>query len=468
MQKPELICPAGDLEKLKIAFQYGADAVYASTPKFSMRTREIGFDDNSIKEGIAHAHSLDKKVYLTLNVFPHASEIEELKEHALKTIALKPDAIIIADPGILQFVKENSDIPIHLSTQANTTNQLSADFWFKQGAERIVLARELSLDDIKIISQSANQLVSQSSQLSLRAIDVLSRRGNPSVDSRLRGNDKNKEKNKLINDEHHKKSFTPRPSTLQLEAFVHGAMCMAYSGRCQISNYLTGRDPNKGECIQACRFKYKLYDLEEDLRKGEKFSIYEDQNGTYVLNSKDLCMIDHIPDLINAGVQSFKIEGRLKSIYYVAIITRAYRKAIDLYFEDSKKYDVKKKELFEEVNKTSNRGFTTGFYYNKPDQNTNNYETSRAQGDWGFIGVVKKYNKEAKSLVIEAKNQLKSGSDIEIITVDNIYKCNLGQIMYNGEPVDQVHAGYVFELPFDTELPINSFLRLKLKKDPKV
>ena len=412
--KPELISTAGDLEKLKIAFQYGADAVYASTPKFSMRTREIGFTEESLKEGIAYAHSLGKKVYLTLNVFPHSSEVEEIKAHALKTIALKPDAIIVADPGIMQFVEENCDIPIHLSTQANTTNHLAANFWHNQGVSRIVLARELSLEDIKIISQNTLP-------------------------------------------------HTPN-AQLECEAFVHGAMCMAYSGRCQISNYMTGRDANKGACVQACRFKYKMHGLEEDLRPGEIFPIFEDDKGSYILNSKDLCMIKHIPELINAGVGSFKIEGRLKSIYYVGAITKAYRQAIDLYFESPEKYEKEKDNLFREVSKTSSREYTTGFYFQKPDQDTNNYKTSRAQGEWGYVGLVKDYNKEEKRLIIEGKNQLKKGSTIEILTPDKVYKHKLDQIFHKEKEVDVVHAGYIFEIPFKEELPINSFVRaLSLK-----
>lgn len=415
--KPELISPAGDLEKLKIAFQYGADAVYASTPKFSMRTREIGFTEETLKEGIAYAHSQGKKVYLTLNVFPHSSEIEEIKAHALKTIALKPDAIIVADPGILRFVKENCDIPIHLSTQANTTNHLAADFWHSQGISRIVLARELNLSDIKLISDN---------------------------------------------------SCTPEPrdlrpkSSLELEAFVHGAMCMAYSGRCQISNYMTGRDANKGACVQACRFKYTMHGLEEDLRPGEIFPIFEDDKGSYILNSKDLCMIEHVPELIEAGIGSFKIEGRLKSVYYVGAITKAYRQAIDLYYDDPKKYQKEKANLLKEVSKTSSREYTTGFYFQKPDQDTNNYQTSRAKGEWGYVGLVKDYNKKEKRLIIEGKNKLEKGSNVEIMTPDKVYEHKLNQIFHKENEVDIIHAGYIFEIPFDTELPANSFVRVRI------
>ena len=442
IEKPELISPAGDLEKLKIAFLYGADAVYASTPRFSMRTREVGFTQKSLKEGIDYAHSIGKKVYLTINVFPHSSEIEALKKHILESAKLNPDAFIVADPGVLEFVRANTEIPIHLSTQANTTNQLSANFWAKQGVERIVLARELSLKDIMIISNHIKHVSSQT------------RSGIHALDSRLRGNDKTEcgnDKTECGNDK------------TELEAFVHGAMCMAYSGRCQISNYLTKRDPNKGVCIQACRFKYKMYGLEEEFRPGEIFPIYEDESGTHLLNSKDLCMIDHIPELIEAGISSFKIEGRLKSIYYVGIITRAYRKAIDLYFDDPIKYQKERKKLLLEVTKTSNRGFTTGFFLNKPDKDTNNYKTSRAKADWGFVGIVKSYDKARKVAVIEAKNYLSKGSQIEVVTPDRIIKCKITSMVREGKEIDVVHAGYVFEMPIGTEVPENSFVRLGLK-----
>lgn len=407
MQKPELIAPAGDLEKLKIAFQFGADSVYASTPNFSMRTREIGFTQDSLKEGIEYAHLLGKKVYLTLNTFPHSSDIEALKKHAKKTIDLKPDAIIIADPGVLDFVRKNTKIPIHLSTQANTTNYLAANFWKKQGVDRIVLARELSLTDINLIAKK---------------------------------------------------------SKIELESFVHGAMCMAYSGRCQISNYLTGRDPNKGACVQACRFKYKMYGLEEELRPGEIFPIYEDDNGSYVLNSKDLCMIDHIPELVEAGIKSFKIEGRMKGIYYLGIIVRAYRKAIDLYFDSPagglKKYKKECKNFIEEVKKTSSRGFTTGFYFKNPSHETNNYETSRASGSYTFVGVVKEYDKEKQIVKVSINNRLRIGSKLEIVTPGDIVLHKLTKMLCKGEKATEVHAGSIIEFKINKYLPENSLIRV--------
>jgi putative protease len=387
-----------------MAFLYGADAVYCGTPAFAMRAR-VGFDLKSLKEGIEYAHSIGKKVYLTLNAFPHSLEIQNLKKHVRALADLKPDAFIIADPGVIQFVKNNYNIPIHLSTQSSTTNQLSAEFWKKQGVERVVLARELSLKEIKKIHE---------------LVDI------------------------------------------EIESFVHGAMCMAYSGRCQISNYMTGRDPNRGQCVQACRFKYKMYALEEDLRKGELFPIYEDEEGTHILNSKDLCMIKYIPELIDAGVSSLKIEGRLKTEYYVATIIRAYRKAIDLYFEDQKLYKKERTKLQKEVEKSANRGFTTGFYFNKPDQETNNYPSSKAKSDWGYIGQVIEYDENKNVLKFECKNYSPINSTLEIITPDETIPYKLKKMYIKNEPAVVAHANNIVEIPFDQKIVKDSLIRIKL------
>lgn len=404
MIKPELLAPANNLDILKIAFLYGADAVYCGTPNFAMRSR-VGFTLETLKEGIDYAHSIGKKVYLTLNAFPHSLEVEKMKKHALELAKLEPDALIVADPGMIHFLAEKSKTPIHLSTQANTTNQLSAEFWKNQGVERVVLARELSIKDIKKIHSSVD---------------------------------------------------------IELEAFVHGAMCMAYSGRCQISNYMTGRDPNKGECIQACRFKYKVYALEEDLRKDEFFPVIEDESGTYVMNSKDLCMIDNIDKLIAAGIASFKIEGRLKTEYYVASVVRAYRRAIDLYFSDQIAYKSKRAEFLTEIKKTANRGITTGFYLKKPTSRTNNYKSSKAIARWGYIGRVLDYVKNTKTLKFECKNYLKIGSELEIMTPDNNYSFILDSMRKNGEEITVAHANNILEIKFGQFVPVDSLIRVKL------
>ena len=407
MKKPELLAPAGNLDILKIAFLYGADAVYCGTPDFAMRAR-VGFDLISLKEGIEYAHSIGKKVYVTLNAFPHSTQIDPLIKHIPKLIALKPDALIIADPGILHYIHDKyPKMPIHLSTQANTTNYLAAEFWRKQGAERIVLARELSLSDVNLIRDN---------------------------------------------------------SKISIECFVHGAMCMAYSGRCQISNYLTKRDPNKGQCIQACRFKYKIYGLEEEFRPGEIFPIYEDAEGSHILNSKDLCMIDHIPEMIAAGITSFKIEGRLKTEYYVATTIQAYRTAIDELFNDKSVYQKNRRKYKNEVMKASNREFTTGFYFEKPNLNTNNYKSSRAVSTWGYIGRVIGFNDDKKRLILEAKNHLPINATLEIITPSGNIKTIARSLYKNDEKVDVAHAGNIVEIPYKkaTLIPLNSLIRIRL------
>jgi putative protease len=237
---------------------------------------------------------------------------------------------------------------------------------------------------------------------------------------------------------------------------------MAYSGRCQISNYFTGRDPNKGACVQACRFKYKIYEIEEEMRKGEKFQIYEENEGSYILNSKDLCMIEYIPNLIEAGITSFKIEVRLKSLYYVAMVTRAWRKAIDLHLDNHTKYDTEKSKFKKELEKVSNRGFTTGFYFHRPNQNTNNYKTSRAVSEWGFVGIVKKYDKKTNIATVEVKNHLPKGANLEIVTPDKIIKYKLREMCLKGKKAEVAHANYIIEVPIAEEIPENSFIRMKL------
>lgn len=402
--KPELIAPAGDLQKLKIAFQYGADAVYASTPKFSMRTREIGFNYDSLKEGITYTHELGKKIYLTVNVFPHSTQIDEFKEHCQMVASLKPDGIIVADPGAIAYLKEITEIPLHLSTQANTVNYLDVNFWAKIGLSRVVLARELSLEDIKLITEKGG---------------------------------------------------------LPVECFVHGAMCMAYSGRCQISNYMLGRDPNQGECAQPCRYKYKFGTVKEEMRETEDYPVYEDDNGFYIFNSKDLCMIEYIPELISAGISSFKLEGRLKSIYYLGCVVKAYREAIDLYFEDTYKYNERKISLLDDVKKLAHRGYTTGFYFQKPNTETNNYLTSKAQAHWGFIGIVTEST--ANTAKITVKNRLVLGDKIEIVTPNQILDYKLSEMLGKDGPLEEAHAGYQIEIKTPSELPINSFLRKSLE-----
>ena len=279
-KKPELLAPAGSLEKLKIAFQYGADAVYFGGEAFSLRAAAQNFSFEEIKEGAELAHSLGKKIYCTVNVMPRNEGIEKLPEFLKSLEEAKVDAVLVSDLGVFRTVQKHTNLPIHISTQANTVNYEGCNMWHDLGAERVVLARECSLKEIKEIREHI-------------------------------------------------------PEELELEVFVHGAMCMSYSGRCLLSSYMTGRDSNRGACAQSCRWKYSLV---EEKRPNQYFPIEEDQHGTYIMNSKDLCMIEHLPELLEAGISSLKIEGRNKSEYYVAIVVNAYRKAIDLYYQDPENY----------------------------------------------------------------------------------------------------------------------------------
>ena len=355
MKNIELLAPAGDLEKLRIAIDYGADAVYCGGEQFSLRTASRNFTIEELAEGLDYAHNKGKKVYLTLNIFAHNEDLPDFYAYMDEIKDLPIDAFLISDPGILQWMRENRpDAELHLSTQTNTTNKLSALYWHKQGAKRIVLARELSLKEIAEIKRET-------------------------------------------------------PDTLELEAFVHGAMCISYSGRCLLSNYLAGRDANRGACAHPCRWSYNLV---EEKRPGEYYPVVEDYRGTYILNSKDLCMIQHLPALINAGVNSLKIEGRVKSVFYVATVTDAYRKAIDAYLEEGDDWFCSESWL-EEVGKASHRHFTTGFYFGKPGEEDQNYKSSQYISEYEFTGIVKDYDERTRLATVEQRNKMSLGDKIE-------------------------------------------------------
>jgi len=356
LKKPELLAPAGDLEKLKMAIVYGADAVYLGGQQFGLRSSAKNFSIEDLKEGLNFAHTRGKKVYVTVNIIPHNEDLLGLPEY-LKTLEnLGVDAVIVADPGILSIVKETTpNMEIHLSTQANTTNYLSANYWFKQGVKRIVVARELSIKEITEI------------------IDNI-------------------------------------PKEAELEAFVHGAMCISYSGRCLLSNYMSGRDANRGECAQSCRWKYSLV---EEKRPGEYYPVFEDEKGTFIFNSKDLCMIQHIPELIKTGITSFKVEGRMKSPYYVATVIRSYRMAIDKYLEDPANY-VYNEEWLNEIKKASYRDFTTGFYFNKPGGNEQLYTSSSYIRTYDFVGLIRDFDVETSIATVEQRNRIFVGDEIEV------------------------------------------------------
>ncbi|OHW63000.1 putative protease YdcP precursor [Andreesenia angusta] len=380
MRKPELLAPAGDLEKLKMAIQYGADAVYLGGEEFGLRAFAKNFDIEEIKAGVVYAHERDKKVYVTLNIIPHNDDLNGLEEYLLKLQDAEVDAVIVSDPGVFGIVKSTvPDMEIHLSTQANTTNHLTAKFWYDQGVSRVVVARELSLAEIKGIKDNT-------------------------------------------------------PEDLEIEAFVHGAMCISYSGRCLLSNYMTHRDANRGECAQSCRWKYSLV---EEKRPGEYYPIEEGDRGTYIFNSKDLCMVNHIKDLVEAGVYSFKIEGRMKSPYYVATVIRSYRLAIDEYLKDPENYEPNDYYL-DEIKKSSYRDFTTGFYYDKPDEEDQLYASTSYIRTYEFMGLVLDYNEENKIATVEQRNRFFVGDEVEFFGPEAEFHTQTIEELWNKnmEPMD--------------------------------
>ncbi|MCQ4921503.1 U32 family peptidase [Tissierella carlieri] len=356
MDKIELLAPAGDLEKLKMAIMYGADAVYLGGDSFGLRKASKNFSVEEIEEGIRFAHERGKKVYITLNIVPHDEDMEGLEEYITKLYEIKADAVIVSDPGMFSVIRRTvPELPIHLSTQASVTNYETMMFWYNLGVRRIVLARELSFKEIESMS-------------------------------------------------------TKLPKDLEIETFVHGAMCMSYSGRCLISNYMTGRDANRGDCAHPCRYKYNLV---EEKRPGEYFPVFEDEEGTFIMNSKDLCMIEFIPQLIKSGIKSFKIEGRVKSSYYVATVIRAYRMAIDEYYKNPDNYRFDEKWL-KEIKKASHRDFTTGFYLGKPTNEAQVYSTSSYVRGYDFVGLILNYDEETKIATVEQRNRMFVGEEIEV------------------------------------------------------
>lgn len=406
MEKIELLAPAGDLEKLKMAINYGADAVYLGGESFGLRKASKNFSIEDIEKGIKFAHQRDRKVYITLNIVPHDDDLIGLEEYLLDLEKIGADALIVSDPGMFAVVKRTvPDIDIHISTQASVTNYETIMFWYNLGVRRIVLARELSFEEIENITKKL-------------------------------------------------------PEDLEIEAFVHGAMCMSYSGRCLISNYMTGRDANRGDCIHACRFKYNLV---EETRPGEYFPVYEDDQGTFIMNSKDLCMIEYIPELVKSGIKSFKIEGRVKSSYYVATIIRAYRMAIDEYYKtkDNYKFDEKYKD---EIEKTSFRAFTTGFYLGQPTSEAQVYETSSYIRKYDFLGIVVDYNEETKIATIEQRNRIFLGDEIEVFGPNKDHFTQIVEKMWDekDQAIDVApHAQQIIKIPMKEKVREMDILRKK-------
>ncbi|WP_080443978.1 peptidase U32 family protein [Clostridium botulinum] len=401
MKKPELLAPAGNLEKLKTAINFGADAVYLGGSKLNLRAFADNFTDDELQEGIKYAHDRGRKVHVTINVFPRNEDFNGLEEYLKKLYEFNVDAIIVSDPGIIMTARETvPNLEIHLSTQANTVNFKTINFWYKQGVKRTVLARELTLEEIKTIREKIEK-------------------------------------------------------DCELEAFVHGSMCMSYSGRCLLSNYMTGRDSNRGACAQPCRYKYYLM---EEKREGEYFPILEDDKGTYIMNSKDMCMIEHIPELVQSGIDSFKIEGRMKSSFYVATVVKAYREAIDAYFEDPENYTFKEKWM-DYLKKASHRAYFTGFYFNDPDKQL--HESSSYIRTCDIVGIVKEFSEETMEAIVEQRNKVLDGDELEVLRPEGpIFKINIANMRdKNNKKIDSApSAQMVFKVNTDKSLKENDIL----------
>lgn len=360
MRDTELLIPAGSLDVLKTAVIYGADAVYLGGEAFGLRAKAKNFTNEEIKEGIAFAHERGVKVYITANILAHNDDLAGVEQYFEELKDIRPDALIISDPGVFAIAKRVlPDMELHVSTQANNTNYGTYLFWHQLGAKRVVSARELSLQEIREIRAHI-------------------------------------------------------PEDMQIESFIHGAMCISYSGRCLLSNFLVGRDANQGACTHPCRWKYSVV---EETRPGEYMPVYENERGTYIFNSKDLCMIEHIPELVDAGIDSFKIEGRMKTALYVATVARTYRKAIDDYKKDPELYQKNMEWYKEEIGKCTYREFTTGFYFGKPTTDSQIYDSNTYVKNYTYLGTAEEVREDG-CCRIEQKNKFSVGEQIEIMKPD--------------------------------------------------
>ncbi|OGB87379.1 hypothetical protein A3J44_04355 [candidate division WOR-1 bacterium RIFCSPHIGHO2_02_FULL_45_12] len=394
-RKPELLAPAGDLEKLQTAVRFGADAVYVGAGPYSLRTQQTAFDLEALEQGLTFAHQHKVKVYLAMNIFAFDDDLAEMSKYLEQAKKLGIDAVIISDPGLISLVQKER-IKIHLSTQANTLNTAAVKFWRERGIERVVLGRELSLSQVKKIKENV--------------------------------------------------------PGMEIELFVHGAMCMSYSGRCLLSKHLTGKSANRGECTQPCRWEYRL---KEVTRPDEEFLIKEDARGTYVMNSKDLCLIEHIPELIKAGVDSFKIEGRMKSPYYVALVTKIYRQALD-----STNYNTDWKKELENV---SHRNYTTGFYLGEDD--AENAGRGAYVRNYTFVGVIKNYDPKTQELEIKVRNYFAVGDELEIIDpkVEAVRNFKVQNIRQDDNAIiSEAHNELQVFVPADFPVSQDSLLRRKV------
>lgn len=404
MKKLELLAPAGDLEKLKIAVLYGADAVYLGGRQFSLRAGAGNFDDQEMLEGIKFAHDHGVKVYVAMNIYAHNEDLEQLPEYLEFVAGSGADAVIVSDPGVIDMIQRlQPTLPIHLSTQANTTNWASVAFWKKIGVERVVLAREITLEEMRVIGSRVD---------------------------------------------------------IELEAFVHGAMCMSYSGRCLLSNFMTGRDANRGDCAQSCRWRYYLV---EEKRPGQYFPVEEDERGTYFMSSKDLCLLEYLPQLAEAGINSFKIEGRMKGIHYLATVLKTYRQAMDIYLTDPTNYQVRP-EWLENIKKVSHREYTTGFLLGDKGK------TATVESDQksyvrlsAFVGLVLGQAENKGRIIVEQRNNFKVGERLEVLTPKGDNPIIEVKEMFDAETGESLevapHPQQILHLTVDQDIPPMSMLR---------
>ena len=411
MRKIELLVPASSLEVLKIAVIFGADAVYIGGEAFGLRAKAKNFSKEDMAEGIAFAHEHGVKVYVTVNILAHNDDLPGVREYLQELKELKPDALIIADPGIFTYAREICpEIECHISTQANNTNYETYRFWYRLGAKRVVTARELSLKEIQEIRANI-------------------------------------------------------PDDMEIETFVHGAMCISYSGRCLLSNYLVGRDANQGACTHPCRWKYSIV---EEKRPGEYMPVFENERGTYIFNSKDLCMVEHMDDVLNSGIDSLKIEGRMKTALYVATVARTYRKAIDDYLESPEKYKVNMSWYQEQISNCTYRQFTTGFFYGKPDENTQIYDNNTYVNEYIYLGSIEEVTEEGLAKITQ-KNKFCVGDRIEIMKPDgdNIEASVLSLRTEDGQQVESApHPQQVLYVELSTVPAVFDLLRVR-KMDPE-
>ena len=406
--KPEVLAPANSLEVLKTAVEYGADAVYIGGEMYGLRAKAKNFSAEDMKKGIAYAHERGKKVYVTANITAHNRDLEGVRAYFHELKEIRPDALIISDPGVFTIAKEVCpEIDIHISTQSNNVNYMTFRFWKEQGATRVVTARELSLEEIGDIRKNI-------------------------------------------------------PDDFEIETFVHGAMCISYSGRCLLSHYFTGRDANLGACTHPCRWKYYIM---EEKRPGEFLPVEENERGTYIFNSKDLCMIEHIPELVNAGIDSFKIEGRMKTALYVAVVSRTYRQAIDDYFEDPQKYIDNIPYYKKEIAKCTYRQFTTGFFFGPTTHDSQIYDNNTYVKGYEYLGTIHESLEDGRG-VFEQKNKFSVGDDVEIMkpTGENIVTKVLSMQDEKGENVDSCpHPGQ--RITLQTECTLQEYDIIRKEKE---